>query len=75
MLTVKELRKELGLSQEAFGDLLALSKQRVCELEAGQKTSVTVALEIERLSGGRIHAGSLSDEVRLVDEARSQDAA
>lgn len=71
-MDITSLRKELGLSQEAFAARVGLkSKGHVSDLERSGGTSVRVALEIERLSGGRIPAGSLSTDVALVDAFRN----
>jgi transcriptional regulator with XRE-family HTH domain len=72
-MTISELRQSLGLSQEAFARVVGLtSKSYVSELESGKETrcSVKVALEIERLSEGRISAASLNPDVGLVRDAQ-----
>lgn len=80
-MTILELRKSLGLSQEEFAKAVGLtSKGYVSDLEkidATPRCSVKVALEIERLSEGRIAADSLNPDVGLVRGAseRQQDAA
>lgn len=69
-MKVAELRKSMDLSQQAFADLLGLSsKSYVCELESTGKCSVRVALEIERLSKGKIKAQALNPDVALVRQA------
>lgn len=69
-MKVSELRKSLGLSQQAFADTLGLSsKSYVCELEISGKCSVRIALEIERLSKGEIAAETLNPDVKLVRDA------
>ena len=75
-LTIVELRKELGLSQEGFAEQVGLrSKGHLSQIERGNETpSVRVALEIERLSGGRIPAASLNADVALVDTFRAEAA-
>lgn len=66
-MEITDLRKELGLSQEAFAALIGLkSKGHVSDLERTKSASVAVALEIERLSAGRIAADSLNRDVALV---------
>lgn len=68
-MEIAELREELGLTQAAFAARVGLrSKGYVCELEAADKprASVRVALEIEKLSGGRIKAAELNPGVALV---------
>lgn len=34
---IKELRKELKLSQEAFGKILGITKSGVCDIESGRR--------------------------------------
>jgi DNA-binding transcriptional regulator YdaS (Cro superfamily) len=69
-MKVAELRKSLDLSQEAFAAKLGLSsKSYVCELESTGKCSVRIALEVERLSEGKIPAESLNPDVALVRQA------
>lgn len=72
-MDIASLRKELGLSLEAFGQELGLSsKGQVSQIERGDiGCSVNVALQIERLSAGRISAAALNPKVALVDAARS----
>ena len=67
-MDIASLRKELGLSQEAFAEEIGLaSKGHVSQLERGAlRPSVRVALGIERLSDGRLRAELLNDDVRLV---------
>jgi len=73
-MTIAELRKEMGLSLEAFAALLGLkSKGYASDLEnetKGTKPSVAVALELERLSGGRIDAAEINEDVRRVRDAQ-----
>ena len=71
-MTISELRKELDLSLEAFARAVGLSsKGYASQLERGEvKCSVRAALEIEKLSGGRIQASSLNEDVALVEAAR-----
>lgn len=70
-MTIAELREELGLSLEAFAIRVGLrSKGQISEIERGAKPSVRVALEIERLSGGRIDAASLNADVALARQGR-----
>lgn len=71
-MTIAELRKSLSLSQEEFAKAVGLtSKSYVSELESAEdpRCSVKVALEIERLSDGRISADSLNPDVGLVRSA------
>jgi len=66
-MDITSLRKELGLSQEAFAARVGLrSKGHVSTLERTGLASLRVALEIERLSEGRIDASTLNPDVALV---------
>ena len=68
-MTIFELRKSLGLSQEAFALAVGLtSKGYVSDLESAEhpRCSVRAALEIERVSKGAIPAASLNPSVGLV---------
>lgn len=70
-MTVNDLRTEFGDSLEAFAARLGLKgKASAHEIEATGKASVRVALEIERLSGGRILADSLNEDVALTRAAK-----
>jgi transcriptional regulator with XRE-family HTH domain len=63
-LTIAGLRAELGLSLEAFGAKIGLaSKGNVSILERGGACSLPVALVLETLSGGRLDAARLNDDV------------
>jgi transcriptional regulator with XRE-family HTH domain len=70
-MDIQSLRKELGLSLEAFAAAIGLkSKGQVSDLEAGNRApSVPVALAIERLSDGRISAADLNRDVAMVRAA------
>ena len=72
-MTITDLRKELGLTLEAFATLLGLkSKGHVCQLEAGDRSpSVAIALKLEELSGGRMLASELNADVAKVRNADS----
>ena len=79
-MEIAALRKELGLSQEAFAVRVGLkSKGHVSTLERTGAASLRVAIEIDKLSGGRIPAGSLNPDVALVQrfmaEAANDDTA
>lgn len=75
-MDIPSLRKHLGLSHEAFAAALGLkSRGQAHDLEAGKRRpSVRVALEIERLSEGRISAASLNPDVALVEAFRAEAA-
>jgi hypothetical protein len=65
-MLIADLRTEMKLSLEAFAALIGLqSRGRMSVIERENRCSLKVALEIERLSGGRIDAADLSDDVRL----------
>ena len=68
---IADLRRELGLSQTEFGAQIGLpNKASVSLLENGLRACpVMVAIAIERMSGGRIDAATLNDDVRLARES------
>ena len=70
-MDITTLRKELGLSLEAFGAAIGLkSRGQVSDLEAGRRTpSVPVALALEKLSAGRMDAATLNVDVAMVRSA------
>jgi transcriptional regulator with XRE-family HTH domain len=67
-LSIADLRAELALSQSEFAEAVGLSsKGHVSQIERGEAScSVPVALKIEELSGGRVPADQLNDDVALV---------
>lgn len=67
---IGDLRAELGMTLTQFGAAIGLSsKGQVSQVEHGKfPCSLSVALEIERLSGGRIDAARLNDDVRRARE-------
>lgn len=70
-MTITDLRRKLGLSQEEFAKALGLtSKSHVSVMESTGRCSVRIALEIERLSQGEIPAATLNTDVELVEQAR-----
>ncbi|MNL44944.1 hypothetical protein D3C87_1675560 [compost metagenome] len=74
-MDITALRKELGLSQGAFAVRVGLkSKGHVSTLERTGVASVRVALQIERLSGGRIKAADLNPDIALIERFRAQAA-
>lgn len=69
-MTVNDLRAEFGDSLEAFAARLGLKgKASAHEIEQTGKASVRVALEIERLSSGRIPADRLNESVALTRQS------
>ncbi|HKT85613.1 MAG TPA: hypothetical protein VJQ77_05955 [Novosphingobium sp.] len=64
-MKIADLRTELGLSLEAFAAEIGLqSRGRMSVIERENRCSLDVALRIEDLSGGRIDAAELSEDVR-----------
>lgn len=64
--TIKDLRCELGLGTADFAQLLGIkSKSTVSEIERGAPVSTRIALRIEDLSGGRIDAATLNEDIAL----------
>src|SRR3546814_2210628 len=72
--TIKDLRSEMGLTLEQFGQNVGLSKSQMHEVERTGKASLRVALGIETLSGHRIDAAALNEDVRLSREISVHDA-
>lgn len=67
-LAVAALRQELGLTQQEFGERIGLpNKTSVSLLESGKRPNISarVAVAIETLSGNRIDAADLSEDVKL----------
>jgi hypothetical protein len=63
---IGELRKELSLSLEEFAQRIGMkSKGQVSIIERTGQCSLRVAVAIEELSGGRIDAAALSDDVKI----------
>ena len=73
-MDIRSLRKELGLSLDAFADAVGLkSRSAVHDLETGRSSpSVPVALAIEKLSGERVKAHTLNKDVALVRSANDR---
>ena len=61
---------ELSLEQAAAKFGIA-SKGYLSEIENGARCSVSVALEIERVTDGAICAATLNPDIALVDKARA----
>ena len=76
-MQIAELRTELGLSLEAFAARVGIqSRGRMSVIERENRCALRVALALEQLSGGRIDAAELCDEVRaarhgMIDTART----
>ncbi|WP_409514445.1 helix-turn-helix domain-containing protein [Brevundimonas sp.] len=75
-MDIQSLRQELGLSLGAFAAQLGLkSRGQASSLESGaRKPSIRVALEIERLAGGRIKAADLNPDIALIERFREEAA-
>lgn len=72
-MEIASFRAELGMSLEAFANLLGLkSKGQMSLIEAGKSSvSAAVALRLEELSGGRIDAASLNAVVAQARRAKA----
>lgn len=75
---IEGLRKELGLTLEAFAAAVELkSKGQASEIERADRCSAEVALRIELLSQGRVDAASLNPVIAMarMDRPTPQEAA
>src|SRR3546814_11390917 len=70
--TIKDLRSEMGLTLEQFGQKVGLSKSQMHEVERTGKASLRVALGIETLSGHRIDSAARSEERSVGKECVSK---
>lgn len=69
-MQISDLRKELGLSLEAFAEQIGLqSRGRMSVIERENRCALGVAIKIEALSGGRVNAADLCEDVRLARHA------
>lgn len=67
---VRLWRIESEMTGAALAEALGISRGKVSELESGVfRPGVSVALEIERLSEGRIDAAELNEDVRAARHA------
>lgn len=65
-MNIADLRAEMGLSLSDFAQLVGqASRGTMSVIERDNRCSVRVALKIEELSGGRIDAADLNDDVRM----------
>lgn len=65
-------RSERGWTLDEAAAAFGLkSKGYLSEIERGERCSVAVALEIERVTEGAILASSLNPDIALVDKARA----
>lgn len=79
IITVSDLRQERGETLEEFGRAIGVnSKGRVSEYIRDNRFPLNAALALQELSGGRIDAAELCDDVRRaragVTDLRSHDA-
>lgn len=65
-LTIAAFRRERGETLEQFAEMLGLSSRgHASEIEQGKKAcSFEVALTLESLSGGRLDAAELNEQIR-----------
>lgn len=69
-MTIREYRKRLGLSQEAFAAALGFtSKGFISQIEEANRCSAKVALVIEKHSGGLVDASTLNEDVNSARKA------
>ena len=76
-MTITELRKELGVTLDDFAPMIGLaSKGQASQIARGAiAPSIKVAIKLENLSGGRIKASSLNEDVALIEAHLKQQAA
>lgn len=52
---IRNLREAQGLTQEALGNMIGVTKQRICQLERDERPlSVPMAKEIARMLGVKL---------------------
>jgi transcriptional regulator with XRE-family HTH domain len=71
-MTLTEWRKQNGLSLQAVAEQLGKTKGHIHSVENTNRATARLALDIERLTGGRVDAAFLNPEIA---EARRQQAA
>jgi len=62
-MTISEYRGDRGLSLEAFGLLIGKTKGHVHAIESEGRCSAKLALKIEEVTGGKVDAASLNEEI------------
>lgn len=62
-MDIRTFRKDRGLTLEALGRELGVSKGYLCQIENGAACSQSVALKLEKFSGGALDAARLSPAV------------
>jgi transcriptional regulator with XRE-family HTH domain len=68
-ITVRQYRKQLGLSLEAFAALFDKSKGHFSAIETENACAPDLALAIEAHSNGQVNAASLSDTIARARKA------
>jgi len=63
-MKLSEWRKEQGLSLEALADKLSKSKGHLSAVENDGYATARLALDIEKLTDGKVDAASLNPEIR-----------
>lgn len=63
MATIKQYRKDEGLTLEAFAVLVGKSKSHMSEVETTMQCSAKLALAIEAATRGEVNAADLNDEI------------
>ena len=71
-MTIADLRAEKGWTLDVFAREVGLkSRGFASQVESGKaQCSVSVAARIEQISGGRILAASLNEDVAMLDQVR-----
>lgn len=72
---IASLRRALGMTLVQMGQACGISKSQMHEVERTGRASLPVALRLEQLSGGRIDAAALNDDVRAARHAQNIKAA
>ena len=68
-MTLREFRKERGLSLEQLGEQIGKSKATLSDIENGGRCTPKLALEIEAHTDGLVNAAALSEEIALARAA------
>ena len=72
-MLIRELRKSLNMSQEAFATCLGLmTKGTVSKIETKNAASPEIAIKIANLSGGRITAEEISPKLAEIARLKAQ---
>lgn len=62
-MDIATYREAEGLTLEAFGALVGKSKPHIHEIERTMRCSAKLALEIERVTEGKVSAADLNAEI------------